>query len=358
MPETAIPELLRAPDASLEALLARYDASALFVPGGKARIRLEVSGQRSYDVLLRDRRASLLSASSREPDALVCADRATWSKVARDVRGGMTALRRGNLQVRRNVHLGVGFLAAISGATDPGRLELSSLRTKTGTLAVASAGTGRPLVCLHGLGATKASFLPTIGDLAGEDFRVIAFDIPGFGDSVKPIGAAYDAKWFARTVIAALDALEIDRADLMGNSMGGRIALETGFQHPDRVGRLVLLSPALAWLRDRPWAPLLRLVRPEIGLVQPTPRPVVEQIVRRLVPGAHEGWAAAGVDDFLRAYLEPRGRAAFYAAARNIYLDEPAGDKGFWKRLSTLEAESLFVGARGHRGPDRLHAPR
>ena len=108
-------------------------------------------------------------------------------------------------------------------------------------------------------------------------------------------------------MVAALDALEIDRADLMGNSMGGRIAIETGFQHPDRVGKLVLLSPALAWLRDRPWAPFLRLVRPELGLLQPTPRPLVEQIVRRLVPGAQDGWAAAGVDDFLRSYYEPRG---------------------------------------------------
>ncbi|MDQ3587591.1 MAG: alpha/beta fold hydrolase, partial [Actinomycetota bacterium] len=183
-------------------------------------------------------------------------------------------------------------------------------------------------------------------DLAGDDLRVIALDIPGFGDSVKPIGAPYDAKWFARTVIAALDALEIDSAHLAGNSMGGRVAMEMGFQCPDRVDRLVLMSPALAWLRGRSWAPLLRLMRPELGLLQPTPRPLVEQVVRRVVPGAREGWAAAGVDEFLRAYLDPRGRAAFYAAARNIYLDEPAGEKGFWKRLSALEAESLFVWGR------------
>ena len=128
--------------------------------------------------------------------------------------------------------------------------------------------------------------------------------------------------------------------------MGGRIAIETGFLYPDRVGKLVLFSPALAWLRDRPWAPFLRLVRPELGLLQPTPRNLVEQLVRRVVPGAKDGWAAAGVDDFLRAFYEPRGRAAFYAAARNIYLDEPDGEQGFWKRLATLQAESLFAGGR------------
>jgi hypothetical protein len=42
---------------------------------------------------------------------------------------------------------------------------------------------------------------------------------------------------------------------------------------------------------------------------------------------------AAGVDEFLRAYLTPAGRAAFYAAARQIYLDEPHGEQGFWTRL-------------------------
>jgi pimeloyl-ACP methyl ester carboxylesterase len=115
---------------------------------------------------------------------------------------------------------------------------------------------------------------------------------------------------------------------------------------PDRIGRLVLLSPALAWLRKRPWALPLKLVRPELGFLQPAPRPVVEGIVRRLVPGARDGWTAAGVDEFLRAYYKPRGRAAFYAAARNIYLDAPSGDEGFWNRLGKLECDSLFVWGR------------
>ena len=129
-------------------------------------------------------------------------------------------------------------------------------------------------------------------------------------------------------MVDLLDALELDRAHLVGNCMGGRIALETGLNAPDRVGRVVLLCPAVAWLRERPLgAASCSLVRPELGLIQPTPRPVVEGIVRRLIPGATDDWAAAGVDEFLRSYLTPRGRAAFYAAARNIYLDEPGGDE-------------------------------
>ena len=51
----------------------------------------------------------------------------------------------------------------------------------------------------------------------------------------------------------------------------------------------------------------------------------------------------AGVDEFLRSYLTPRGRVAFYAAARQIYLEEPHGAKGFWTRLADLAPPALFV---------------
>jgi pimeloyl-ACP methyl ester carboxylesterase len=131
--------------------------------------------------------------------------------------------------------------------------------------------------------------------------------------------------------------------------MGGRVALEVGLRHADRADRLVLLAPSLAWLRDRPWAPLLRLVPPQLGLVQPAPRAIVEGIARAVVPGGADGWSAAGVDEFLRSYLDPRGRAAFYAAARNIYLEEPHGEHGFWTRLPGLRPPSLFVWGRQDR---------
>jgi pimeloyl-ACP methyl ester carboxylesterase len=61
-----------------------------------------------------------------------------------------------------------------------------------------------------------------------------------------------------------MDALGLRRAHLIGNSMGGRVALEVGLRYPERVGRLALLAPSLAWRRERPWAPLLRVLRPEL----------------------------------------------------------------------------------------------
>ena len=288
--------------------------------------------------------AQIVPAGGRA-DALLEADPPSWSRITRDVRGGWRAYSAGRLRIRHNLHLGVGFLAATSGMDEPGRLRFESVRTRAGRISYVEAGQGDPVVALHGLGGTKASFLPTLAALA-DSHRVIALDLPGFGESDKPIGAPYDAPWFARVVLEALEALDVDRPHLVGNSMGGRIALETGMRDPDRVGRIVLLCPALAWLRRGRFAPVVRLLRPELGLLQVAPRPVVEEVVRRIVPGSREGWAAAGVDEFLRAYLTPRGRAAFYAAARNIYLDEPDGDSGFWNRLGSLECDSLFVWGR------------
>jgi pimeloyl-ACP methyl ester carboxylesterase len=102
----------------------------------------------------------------------------------------------------------------------------------------------------------------------------------------------------------------------------------------------------MAFLSNRRWANYLRLVRPELGILQPAPRSIVEGIVHRVVPGAADEWTRAGIDEFLRAYLTPRGRVAFYAAARNIYLEDPEGPHGFWPRLEELQGDALFIWGR------------
>ena len=329
----------------IQELADRYDPEVFELGRSSARVRLAGAGPEPVDALLDGKTVKLVPADpDRRPDALLTADEQTWTAIARDVRGGMTAFRAGKLSVRHDLHLGVGFLAATA-AGGEAALRFRGIRTAEGGLSVSEAGAGFPVVMLHGLGATKVSFLPTVAALA-DSHRAIAVDLPGFGDSVKPIRASYDAAYFAKAVVALLDALELERAHVVGNSMGGRVAIEVGLRAPDRVASLGLLAPSLAWLRDRPWAPFLRFVSPQLGLIQPAPRPVVEGIVRHLIPGADEEWTAAGIDEFLRSYLTPRGRAAFYAAARNIYLEEPHGKDGFWTRLPALRPPSLFVWGR------------
>jgi pimeloyl-ACP methyl ester carboxylesterase len=333
------------PPPALAALVERFDPDVIDVPSGRARIRLAVSGEGAWDAVIELDAIALHRAAEEQPDALLSADRATWERIARDVRGGMDAFRARRLSVRQNLHLGVGFLAATSDLADDRRLRFESFTTRRGRISTLSAGQGDAVVCVHGLGATKASFLPTVAALA-DRHRVLALDLPGFGDSDKPLRAAYDAPYFADCVVALLDELGIERAHLIGNSMGGRVAIEFALLHPERIGRAALLSPALAWLRDRRWRWLLQAPLPLLGLIQPAPRVITEPIVRNLVPGGSDGWSAAGVDEFLRSYLTPRGRVAFYEAARNIYLDEPHGERGLWPRLAEISCETLFVWGR------------
>jgi pimeloyl-ACP methyl ester carboxylesterase len=333
-----------APPAAIRTLAERYDPE-VFDPQRDVRVRLQIRDGQGWDARIADGGLVLEAAGDARPDATLTADAATWRRIASDVRGGMAAFHTGRLRVRQDLHLGVGVLAATSAGTGAGRLRFAMVDTRRGRLSTLEAGTGEPVIAIHGLGATKASLLPTVAGLA-RSFRVIAVDLPGFGDSDKPLGAPYDARFFARSIIALLDALEVDRAHLVGNSLGGRVALEVGLHEPSRVGRLGLLASSMAWRKERPWANLLRLVRPELGAIQPAPRAVIEAIVERTVPGGADGWAAAGVDEFMRSYLTRRGRAAFYAAARQIYLEEPDGEDGFWTRLKTLQPPALWVWGR------------
>jgi pimeloyl-ACP methyl ester carboxylesterase len=328
-------------------LIERFDADVFDAGSGRVRIRLAVGDEAACDVVASNG-ALTVGRPWRRPDALLSADLKTWSEIAADAASGLRAFGAGRLSVRRNLHAGIAFLAATSGATGPGRLRFRTVATSVGSLSLMERGTGTPMLALHGLGGTKVSFLTTVAALSS-GFRAIAVDLPGFGDSDKPIGAAYDARYFADAVAELLDALSLPRAHLIGNSLGGRVALEVGLRHPGRARRLALLAPSLAWRRGRPGLSLLRLTRPELGLVQLAPRPLVEAVMHRLIPGADEGWAAAGVDEFLRAYLTPSGRAALYAAARHIYIEEAHGEQGFWTRLPTLRADALFVWGRRDR---------
>ncbi len=328
---------------SLQELVDRFDRDSFDMPKGRARVRLCV-GDAAWDLeVQRNRHRFIEARSGSEPDAEIRADAATWRRAANDLPGGMAAFRAGKLTIRRNLHLGVGFLAATSGNTGPDRLTFETIKTDCGRVSTMSAGQGKPIIMLHGLGATKAEFLPTLAALAPNGWRVITMDLPGYGDTDKPFPAGYDARFFARWVIATLDALGIDRAHVLGHSMGGRVALEVGMTAPDRTDRLVAMTPSMAWIGKPGWAPFLKLVRPELGIFQPAPKGFVEGIVRRVVPGSENHYVAPALDEFMRSYLSPRGRVAFYASARNIALENP---EPFWSRLQEMSPETLFIWGR------------
>lgn len=201
------------------------------------------------------------------------------------------------------------------------------------------------VVLIHGLGATSASFLPTLWDLSA-DFRVLAVDLPGFGESDKPVRPLH-AAFFARWLAGFLDAVGASRAHLVGNSMGGRVAIETALRSPDRVDRLALLAPSMAWRRYRIGARAVRLLRPELAAM---PLPMLHRLAVGVLQGifaqprrVSQAALDAAADEFVRVFATPRGRIAFFHAAREIYLEHPHGDDGFWTRLHGLSRPALFI---------------
>lgn len=98
-----------------------------------------------------------------------------------------------------------------------------------------------PVVMIHGLGMSSAYFVPPAERL-GNRFTVYAPDLPGHGKSDTP-RRALDIPRLADALIAWMDAMRIERACLVGNSMGCQVAVDAAVRHPMRVDRLVLLGP-------------------------------------------------------------------------------------------------------------------
>jgi pimeloyl-ACP methyl ester carboxylesterase len=98
------------------------------------------------------------------------------------------------------------------------------------------------LVLLHGFGSSLETWDDWVDPLAAE-YRVICPDLPGFGlTGADPTGDYTDARTIA-VLLALLDRLGVQRAAFIGNSMGGRFAWAFAVLHPDRVSKLVLISP-------------------------------------------------------------------------------------------------------------------
>ena len=181
------------------------------------------------------------------------------------------------------------------------------------------------ILLIHGLGSNAKGWQRNIPELSREH-RVIAVDLPGYGMSDKGF-YKYSLSFYAQVLTELLDELGITDAVWMGHSMGGQIAMVAALDHPARVSKLVLVSPAGfeaftngegAWMR--------RVLSPEF--VQDT---TIRNIAVNLKSNFHD--APPEADFMITDRIQVRGASDFdrycYAVAENVeaMLDEPVLDR-------------------------------
>ncbi len=157
-------------------------------------------------------------------------------------------------------------------------------------------GSGPPVVLVHGFGGHTFSFRHQIPELA-RDHRVVAVDLLGFGYSERPADGDYSLTAQANRILRLMDKLDIERASVLGHSMGGEVVMRMASTEPERVERLILAASVSG---DRvPTLPATPLIKP---FLPATARLTSRLILRRAVADA--------------SYLTPEVREGYLAPMR------------------------------------------
>jgi pimeloyl-ACP methyl ester carboxylesterase len=136
----------------------------------------------------------------------------------------------------------------------PPEVRTQEITTNGATIHVRVGGAGPAVVLLHGYGETGDMWAPLAKDLV-RDHTVVVPDLRGLGLSSKP-EAGFDKKTQAGDVAGVLDALKIDRADLVTHDIGNMVGYAFAVQHPERVRRFVLIDAPLPGIG--PWEEILK----------------------------------------------------------------------------------------------------
>jgi 2-succinyl-6-hydroxy-2,4-cyclohexadiene-1-carboxylate synthase len=214
------------------------------------------------------------------------------------------------------------------------------LRINDITFNVEQSGAGRPLLLLHGFTGSAATWMPLILALSPH-FCTIAPDLIGHGRSDSPPDVErYSMERCVADLLALLDVLEIERADVLGYSMGGRVALQLAAAAPERVGALVLESSSP-------------------GIANPAERQARVAADRALADVIERDGLAAFVEHWERlplfasqASLPPDTRAHLHAQrlqndplglANSLRGMGTGNQESLWERLAMLDIPTLLI---------------
>jgi pimeloyl-ACP methyl ester carboxylesterase len=197
-------------------------------------------------------------------------------------------------------------------------------------------GAGAPVILLHGLALSIEIWGKVVADLAAK-YRVIAFDFPGFGEADRP-DAPYDSAFFGDQVIALMDALGLERAHIVGSSLGGSTLVRLSAQHLHRIDHAVLMAPGGF---GRAANPLLRApTLPLIGYALGKPTAFSNAFALRLSV-ADKGFATQDMIDLMTRYARRPGPHRAFVRTVKAGLT-PFGVRG---------TESFLAAARDFRRP-------
>jgi len=201
-------------------------------------------------------------------------------------------------------------------------------------------GEGPTVILIHGLASSLYSWAEVIGPLS-QSFDVVALDLPGFGASSQPEDLSFAD--YGPTLLGLMKALEIEKASLVGNSMGGAVAIQMAARHPEKVDRLVVVDSAGFRLRqgERPF--LVRLLSSrlmgEVADRLPVRRMLSRMTLDRLI---HD--KSRLTEERINEYAAPFMRPGAVASARSLLLSRV--DPDFAQGIRSIKAPTLVLWGR------------
>jgi pimeloyl-ACP methyl ester carboxylesterase len=219
-----------------------------------------------------------------------------------------------------------------------------------------SVGEGPATLLLHGLGGFAESWRYTAAALEPHT-RLIAVDLPGFGQSAKP-RAAYSFGFFVEALDAFLRVLELERVRLVGHSLGGGIATAFALAYPERVERLALLGATVPGFQLQPSTVYRLMVLPGVGelLSAFATRRVCAAALRRCLFTPDPVEIAFLVAHEYAARTTPEGRAAYLATLRGVKEDFTTKAAAYRAALAEWDRPTLVIHGRQDRVVPFRHA--
>ncbi|MBI1852990.1 MAG: alpha/beta hydrolase [Planctomycetes bacterium] len=238
----------------------------------------------------------------------------------------------------------IGVLSCAAKVADEARLPDGRFLGIDGRrIFVKQSGAGPDLFLLHGLGDSHLGWQRVFPALVAVGHRVTAWDALGAGESDKPSRDDYSIEGHATRLVAAMDALGIERATLVGNSLGGSVALMVAESRPERVSALVLIDPAAyrEGAMDGRWFWTTPLLADVVLGILPT-RSIAEYGLGRNVH-SKDALTDDVVDAYARNAAKPGAIRAFLAQERQLV---PSDAESWEARHRTIRAPTLILWGR------------